>query len=81
MGHCLYETAALAHDLLYTGSQQRVCVPNRSRLPVLSRRSGWQRAAESALLHHYHAGHLRDNDQADVYERERHDRTGCHPPH
>ena len=39
------------------------------------------RAAEPALLHHYHAGHLRDNDQADVYERERNDRAGRHHPY
>ena len=67
--------------LLYAGDQQRVCVPDRRRLPVLPRRSGWQRAAESALLHHHHAGHLSDADQADVHERERHDRAGCHHPH
>ena len=37
--------------------------------------------ADCALLHHYHTGHLRDNDQADVYERERNDCAGCHHPH
>lgn len=33
------------------------------------------------FLHHHHAGHLPDPYQADVYERERHDRAGRHHPH
>ena len=81
LGHCLHQAAALAHDILHAGHQQRVRVPDRRRFPVFSRRNRRWCAAEPALLHHYHAGHLRDNDQADVYERERHDRTGCHHPH
>lgn len=37
--------------------------------------------AESAVLHHHHAGHLADADEDHVYEREQDDRGRCAEPH